>query len=258
MATDTRRRTDEGVGGGINFLTSQNLFVIVSDRGTNEGRQKAHSQRFGYEFKGKRKLGAFLVDHQNGMTPVYSGFWGSSSMRFIGIYDPENVYNTNGKAGGTFVSQLYLSLGNGGLPQYTVGEQLSTEFIETARTNLSRINSFEDLFADSSNTYRASTPPLAYLNIPIGPISDFGKVKYDITPADRFGKDYDIWDGFMIRVKRGIGIGFIGDFTKDTKGINHIGGGAGIKVSLGEGRIAYISAADQTAKLAVLNAGITF
>jgi hypothetical protein len=259
LATDVKKHTDGGIGGEINFLKTENLFVIFSDRGINEGKARAKSQRFGYEHKGK-ELGAFLVDHQDGWkAPVYSGFWGSSNFRLISIYDPDNIYNTKGKIGGTLVSQVYLSFGNGGLPAYTIGEQLSTEFIESARTNLSRINSYEDLFTDSSNTYRVSTPPMVYLNIPEnGLFSDFGKLKYDITPADRGGKDIDAWNGFMVRIHRGVGLGFLGEFTKDSKDVNHMGGGIGLKVKIGEGKTLAVGLIDQTAKLASVTAGINF
>jgi len=232
LSTDKVRHLDHSIGGKLNVFKYYNIIFANSERGIKSGKSQAEGLRLGGEFNNnKNALAAFLVDKQNN-TYLYSALAGFNykgvGFRYIGSDSPSTK---------TYGNQVYLSFGNqnsegiGGLPQYTITQQLSNQFIESSRylpgTSI----------VDSDNTNRFSTPPTNFITT-TGPgrWGDFLRFKYNESPKDNNGKgghDFDVYNTHILRLGNSGGVVGIEEVTKDNLNINHYGGGAGYKIDTG-------------------------
>jgi hypothetical protein len=202
MPSDSNRHIDFGIGEKFNFDKSNNLFFIVSERGTDH----LKSLRVGYMYLSKERLAALLVDHTEGFKDVYSVYLGLPQTRVIGTYDPNSK---------TLSTVSFLTFGNGPIPEYPRLYLLSNQFILTQRS-----------VPDSDNTH--GFPPTFFLTGD-KPLGDFFRIIFDKNPMDRTGIDFDMENAMLLRTKKNSGFVLTQNATKDALGIDHFGGGFGYK-----------------------------
>jgi hypothetical protein len=224
------------VAGGVkfNFLGDSNVIAEYSHYGINKAASTADGLRLGYEWNNNTNLlAAFLLDKQMGEKHAYTVLFGSPHVRFIGGFDPNKNKNQTERV---YQTQLYLSWG--GLSAYTITGQLAGVFAETRVSSgtTAGIPGSSYGVPNANNTYLASGPQVYYLTSATKQSSRFGdffrgKVNQNpITDKKPYYKDQDFANVSLLRTGKGSGVIVGENFTLDSSGTWHKGGGLGYEL----------------------------